>query len=395
MSTQQSQVLKGSYFALAVATIAFTTNFWAWGLLSPLAPRLRDLLDLRIQVSVMVATPILLGSIARIPLGALTDRYGGRSVFAVLSLVVVAPLVFLAFFQTFPSLLLGGLVLGLSGASFAVGVPFVSAWFPPERRGFALGVYGIGNMGTAIAGFTAPRLAAEVSPAAPFLVVAAVVLATAAVVVVAGRDAPGRSATTAPLWHRLRAALSLRITLDLSVLYALTFGGFVAFGAYLPTYLREVYGLETPDAGARAAGFILVPTAARPIGGWLSDRIGGPRVLGVAFAVVAVGAAVVALRPPLEIATIPFLSIAAALGFGNGAVFALVGTGVPGDRVGSVTGFVGAAGGLGGFVPPLLMGAVYETTGEYLIGLLLLSLVAVAALVYSLRRFGFGAVKAT
>ncbi len=197
MSTPQSPVLKGSYIALAVATIAFTTNFWAWGLLSPLAPRLQDLLSLSpIQVSVMVATPILLGSIARIPLGALTDRYGGRSVFAVLSLVVVAPLVFLAFFQTFPSLLIGGLFVGLSGASFAVGVPFVNAWFPPERRGFALGVYGIGNMGTAIAGFTAPRLADEVSPAAPFLVVAAVVLATAAVVVVAGRDAPGRSATT-------------------------------------------------------------------------------------------------------------------------------------------------------------------------------------------------------
>lgn len=383
------------YTALAVAAISFTTNFWAWGLLSPLAPQFTDLLALSpLQVSIMVATPVLLGSIARIPLGALTDRYGGRLVFTALSFFIVVPLLFLAFLQTYPALLVGGLLLGLSGASFAVGIPFVNDWFPPERRGFALGVYGVGNVGTAIAGVTAPSMFEEVGSASPFVLVAVVMALTGILTATVARDAPGRSEVSASLGQRLKAALGLRITLDLSALYALTFGGFVAFGVYLPTYLRELYGLEAADAGARAAGFILLATFARPVGGWLSDRFGAPRVLLGSFGIVAVGASVVAFAPPLVVATVPFLAMAAALGLGNGAVFALVGRSVPSERVGAVTGFVGASGGLGGFVPPLVMGAVYQATGEYFIGLVALAVVAAAALVYSYRRFGSGRIDA-
>jgi MFS transporter, NNP family, nitrate/nitrite transporter len=164
----------------------------------------------------------------------------------------------------------------------------------------------------------------------------------------------------------------------------------VAFGVYLPTYLRTTYDLTPADAGARAAGFIVLATIARPVGGWLSDRIGAPKVLAVSLGIVAVGAVIVSFTLPLIVVTAPFLVIAMCLGLGNGAVFALVGRGVPGDRVGAVTGFVGAAGGLGGFVPPLVMGAVYALTGSYLIGLMLLAVVSATALVHSLRRFGFG-----
>jgi NNP family nitrate/nitrite transporter-like MFS transporter len=381
---------QGAYRALAVAALAFATNFWAWGLISPLAPAFTDLLTLDpLRVSVMVATPVLLGAIARVPLGAMTDRFGGRTMFIALSLIVTIPLVALAFFQTFPALLLGGLVLGLAGASFAIGVPFVNAWFPPARRGFALGVYGAGNIGTALAGFTAPTLFDQVGTASPFLLAAGMMLATALVVALFARDAPTTGGAKATMVEGMRAALGLRITFDLAAMYALTFGGFVAFGVYLPTYLRSTYDLTPADAGARAAGFIVLATLARPVGGWLSDRIGSPKVLGVSLAIVAAGAAVVAFAPPLFIATAPFLAIAASLGLGNGAVFALVGRGVPAERVGAVTGFVGAAGGLGGFVPPLVMGSVYASTGSYLIGLLLLAAVSAAALWHSLRRFGF------
>jgi MFS transporter, NNP family, nitrate/nitrite transporter len=391
MSTPPVPVPAGAFRALGVATLAFATNFWAWGLISPLAPAFSELLTLGpVQVSVMVATPVLLGSLARIPLGALTDRFGGRAMFVALSLVVAVPLVCLAFWQTFPALLLGGLVLGLAGASFAVGIPFVNAWFPPERRGLALGVYGAGNIGTAIAAFSAPPLFERVGSSAPFLLVAAVMVATALVVALAARDAPLGGGGSLTMWQRMRAALELRITFDLSALYALTFGGFVAFGVYLPTYLRTVYGLEPSDAGARAAGFIVVATVARPIGGWLSDRVGAPRVLAVALGVVAFGAAFVSFAFPLAVVTVPFLLIATSLGLGNGAVFAIVGRGVPSDRVGAVTGFVGAAGGLGGFVPPLVMGGVYALTDSYLIGLILLAAVSVAALLHSLKRFGRG-----
>jgi MFS transporter, NNP family, nitrate/nitrite transporter len=391
MSIVPPQTPEGAFRALGVATLAFATNFWAWGLISPLAPAFTELLTLDpLQVSVVVATPVLLGSLARIPLGALTDRFGGRAMFIALSLTVTLPLLLLAVWQTFPALLLGGLILGLAGASFAIGIPFVNAWFPPERRGFALGVYGAGNIGTAIAGFTAPTLFEEVSSSAPFLLVAGVMLATALGVALFARDAPGRSGGSASMLQRMRAALGLRITFDLAALYALTFGGFVAFGVYLPTYLRTVYELSPADAGARAAGFIVLATLARPVGGWLSDRIGAPKVLAVSLGVVALGAAFVAFTLPLVVVTLPFLAIAASLGLGNGAVFAMVGRGVPGDRVGAVTGFVGAAGGLGGFVPPLLMGGVYSLAGDYLIGLMLLAVVSAAALLHSLRRFGFG-----
>lgn len=379
---------RGATTALAVATLAFTTNFWAWGLLSPLAPDYREVLGLSaLQTSILVAVPVILGSIVRIPIGALTDRFGGRTMFTALSLFVIAPLLFLSAFETYPTLLAGGFLLGVSGASFAIGIPFVNHWFPPERRGFALGIYGVGNVGTAIAGFTSPRIAEAASRSVPFLVVAGVMLATALVTWTLGRDAPGVDRSTVPMARRLKLALETRVTFDLSALYALTFGGFVAFGVYLPTYLKDVYGLETADAAGRAAGFILLATLARPVGGWLADRFGGGRVLLVVYGVVAIAAVAQSPAPGLGVATVTFLSMAAFLGVGNGAVFALVGRMAPPDRVGAVTGFVGAAGGLGGFFPPLVMGVVYGATDSYAIGLLLLAAVAVAALVHTLRTF--------
>jgi NNP family nitrate/nitrite transporter-like MFS transporter len=190
---------------------------------------------------------------------------------------------------------------------------------------------------------------------------------------------------------RFLAASRLPIARDLAVLYAITFGGFVAFGVYLPTFLKTVYGLGTTDAASRAAGFVVLATLARPVGGWLSDRVSGIKVLQWALGVVAAGAVVTAFQPHIVLATIAFLAMAAALGLGNGAVFALVGTGVPAASVGSVTGLVGAAGGLGGFLPPIVMGLVYQATGDYAIGLMLLSDVALAGLVFTAWRLGSAA----
>jgi NNP family nitrate/nitrite transporter-like MFS transporter len=197
------------------------------------------------------------------------------------------------------------------------------------------------------------------------------------------------------LLTRFRAAARLPIARDLALLYAIAFGGFVAFGVYLPTFLKTVYGLETTDAASRAAGFVLLATLARPVGGWLSDRVSGVKVLEGALAVVAVGAVVTAFQPHIVLATVAFLSMAAALGLGNGAVFALVGKAVPAAQVGSVTGVVGAAGGLGGFLPPIVMGLVFQATGDYAIGLMLLSDVALAGLVYTAWRLGTAVAQAT
>src|SRR5918994_980008 len=336
----------GRGMALALATVGFAVNFWAWSLLSPLAPRYQELLGLSpLAVSVMVAVPVIVGSLGRIPLGALTDRYGGRIVFAVLSFVVIVPVLFLAVATSYPALLLGGLLLGLGGASFAVGVPFVSGWFPPERRGFALGVYGMGNIGTAISGFVSPRVASSLGRPWAFLIVAVGLAAVGLAFLILGRDAPNRPRATEPFMTRFIAA-------------------------------------------ARAAGFVVLATLARPVGGWLADRITGVPVVKWALAVVAVGAVVTAFQPHIVLATVAFLTMAAALGLGNGAVFALVGTRVPAASVGSVTGLVGAAGGLGGFLPPIVMGLVYQATGDYAIGLMLLSDVALAGLVFTAWRMG-------
>ena len=378
---------RGALRALVLATLALAVNFWAWNLLGPLAPTYRELLGLSpFQVSLLVSIPALVGACARIPIGALTDRYGGRLMFTVVSALTIVPVLFLAVTDAYPSLLVGGFFLGLGGASFAVGIPFVNAWVPPERRGLALGIYGAGNVGTAISGFLSPSIAENVSLSAAYFMVAAALAVTAVAFALLARDAPDRLSTSESISKRFVAAVKLPIARDLALMYAITFGGFVAFGAYLPTFLTEAYDRSVQDAAFRAAGFIVLATATRPIGGALSDRFGGARVLLVSLVVIGVGAIVTAFEAALPAATVGFLTIAAALGIGNGAVFALVGRKVPASQVGSVTGLVGAAGGLGGFLPPLVMGLVFQGTGSYAIGLMLLSNVAFAGAIYTAWR---------
>jgi MFS transporter, NNP family, nitrate/nitrite transporter len=377
----------GAGRALALATVALGVNFWAWNLLAPLAPTYSELLALTpLQVSILVAVPTLIGAFARIPIGALTDRYGGRVMFTAVSALTIVPVLFLSIAGSYPALLAGGLLLGLGGASFAIGIPFVNAWVPPERRGLALGIYGMGNGGTAMSGFVSPSLAGAFGLATPFLVVAVALAAVAAGFALLGRDAPGRIPATGSMLGRFADTLRLPVARDLAIIYAITFGGFVAFGVYLPTFLTGVYGLEVRDAALRAAGFIVLATVARPAGGALADRFGGAIVLLFALVAIGVGAIVTAFEPHIIPATAGFLTIAAAMGVGNGAVFALVGRRAPAAQVGSVTGLVGAAGGLGGFMPPIVMALVFQATGSYAIGLMLLSNVAFAGAIYTAWR---------
>ncbi|WSM87887.1 MFS transporter [Actinacidiphila glaucinigra] len=372
---------------LALATVGFALDFWAWALLSPLGPRFKDDLGLSsFQQSLLVAVPVVVGSLGRIPVGALTDRYGGRVMFPLVSAATVVPVLYvgLAGHSSLGALLVGGFFLGIAGTAFAVGVPFVNAWFPPERRGLAIGVFGAGMGGTAISALTTVKLVDAHGMADPFLITAGVLAVYAVVAALVLRDAPGRTVTTDPLARRLAATLKLGITWQASALYAVTFGGYVAFSVYLPTYLRTGYGLTQADAANRMAGFVLLAVAMRPVGGWLSDRIGPVRVLAGVLAVVVAGAFVQAFTPSLPpLGTIAFLAMAAALGAGSGAVFALVALLAPAGKLGSVTGVVGAAGGLGGFVPPLVMGSLYGAYGSYAIGLALLAVVAAAALAFT------------
>jgi NNP family nitrate/nitrite transporter-like MFS transporter len=372
---------------LAMATIGFAVNFWAWALLSPLGPGLKDSLHLSaFQQALVVAVPVVVGSLGRIPVGGLTDRFGGRVMFPLVSAATVIPVLYLGLggHSSLGALLAGGVFLGIGGTAFAVGVPFVNAWFPPARRGLAIGVFGVGMGGTAISALTTVKLVKAGSMATPFVVTAGVLAGYAVLAWLVLRDAPDRVRPTTSLGARLVAATRLRITWQAAALYAVAFGGYVAFSVYLPAYLKTAYGLTQTDAANRMAGFVLVAVVMRPIGGWLSDRYGPTRVMTAALAVVTVGAAVQAVTPSLvPLGTVAFLAMAGALGAGSGATFALVAQLAPAQSVGSVTGVVGAAGGLGGFVPPLVMGAIYGAYSSYALGLALLSLVAAAALVFT------------
>jgi NNP family nitrate/nitrite transporter-like MFS transporter len=376
---------------LALATIGFAVNFWAWALISPLGPMFRDSGALgelsESDVALLVAVPVLVGSIGRIVAGALTDRYGGRAMFPVVSAVTVVPVLFIAFFalDSYALLLVGGFFLGIAGTVFAVGVPFVNAWFPPERRGLAIGVFGAGMGGTAISALTTVKLFTHHGEKAPFLITAGVLVAYSVLAWVLLRDAPGRVVPSTSLMSRMSANARLPITWQAAILYAVAFGGYVAFSVYLPAYLKTAHGLTAADAANRMAGFVLVAVVMRPVGGWLSDRFGATRVLAASYGVVVVGAAISAGTPPLDgVGTVAFLAMAAALGAGSGATFALIAKVTDPSRVGGVTGLVGAAGGLGGFVPPLVMGFVYGRTESYAIGLWMLSITAALTLALTL-----------
>jgi NNP family nitrate/nitrite transporter-like MFS transporter len=383
-------VPRQAWINLAVATLGFAINFWAWALISPLGAFFTGRLHLSsVQTSLLVAVPVVVGSLGRIPVGALTDRFGGRVMFPVISFATILPLLFIGYlgYRSYGALLAGGFFLGLGGTAFAVGVPFVNAWFPPQRRGMAIGIFGAGMGGTAISALTTVKLVTAHGIKAPFLITAIVLAAYGVVAALALRDAPDRPQPTGSFAARLGAALRLPVTWQLAALYAVAFGGYVAFSVYLPTYLKTAYGLGQQDAANRMAGFVVLAVLARPLGGWLSDRIDPTRVLAGAFAVVAVCAVVQSSTPTLApTGTIAFLAMAAALGAGSGAVFALVARRAPAQMVGSVTGVVGAAGGLGGFIPPLVMGSVYSHYSDYAGGLIALAIVAAACVAFTALR---------
>lgn len=356
---------------LGLGTVSFAICFAAWGLISAFAPQFRDRFHLSAkETSLLVAVPVILGSLARIPIGMLADRFGGRLVFSLLLLGIAAPVALVPAASSYGSLLVVALLLGLAGSSFAVGVGFTSRWYPPERQGSALGVYGLGNIGQSAAVFLGPVLAAAVGRPNVFRGAAALLVAWGAVFAAFARNAP---VTVRPsgVQAMLRVLGRERLSWVLAVFYFLTFGGFVAFSIYLPVLLRDQFALGPADAGFRAAGFVVLATLSRPLGGWLSDRIGGARVLsGVFLGMVPFG--LLLAWPAILPFTVGALGCASLLGFGNGAVFKLVPQYFPAET-GTVTGLVGAVGGLGGFFPPLLLGLFRDRTGTVWPGFILLA----------------------
>jgi NNP family nitrate/nitrite transporter-like MFS transporter len=269
--------LRGQGANLALATWVFAINFWAWNLIGPLSATYTKAMSLTsTQTALLVATPILVGSVGRIPVGALTDRYGGRKMFTAISLITIVPVLLVTFagnIDSYALMLVFGFLLGIGGTTFAVGIPFVNAWYEKSRRGFATGVFGVGMGGTALSAFFTPRFVTWFGYIPAHLIIAAALALTAGLVMTRMKDSPAWQPNTDPVVPKLKAAGKLAITWQMAFLYAVTFGGFVAFSTYLPTYLKTVYDFSITDAGARTAGFAIAAVIARPIGGILSDRL--------------------------------------------------------------------------------------------------------------------------
>ncbi len=368
---------RGNGLQLAMATGAFAVCFAVFGSVSAMMPILKRAMGLTpVQLSVALAVPVLLGSLGRIPLGMLADRYGGRRVLLAVMAASVAAVTVMARVNTYGELVAAGFCVGIALASFSAGVGFASGWYPPEKQGVALGVYGAGNIGQSLAAFGAPVVARELGRAWGFWTFGVLCFLWLCVFAVVARDPPRASAPKS--FAETLRPLADRRSWVLSLYYFLTFGGFVAMAVYLPTFLTDTFHLTPQDAGLRTAGFVALATLMRPIGGALSDRVGGRKVLRVVFPVVAAMACLLCL-PSMPTFTAGALGMAAAIGLGNGAVFKLVPEYFP-RSVGGVTGLVGAAGGLGGFFPPLVLGVVRQATGSFTAGFILLGVFALVCL---------------
>jgi len=353
---------------LISALLYFDVSFMAWVLLGPLAPFLRDELGLSAsEQGLLTAIPLLGGSLFRPVMGILCDRIGGRLTGMFGMVLTLVPLSFgWQFATTATHFYVVGFFLGVAGASFAVALPLASRWYPAEYQGLAMGIAGAGNSGTLLATLFVPRLAERFGWAATFGFAMAPVAVVFVIFALLARESP-----------KPRAAASLRAyatvlreadTLSVSFLYCLTFGGFVGLASFLTTFFHEQYALSRVAAGDVTTIVVVAGSLLRPVGGWLADRVGGFRLLVCLLASFAVCLASVAMQPSLRIAVATLFAGMGLLGMGNGAVFQIVPQRFP-DRIGIVTGIVGAAGGLGGFFLPTVLGAAKDLTGSYAAGL--------------------------
>jgi len=373
----------GNALQLILGIGSFMTCFAAVGTLAATLPILTERLQLsERQVGLAVAMPVFLGSLCRIPFGLLADRFGARRVLMGVLAFAILPTSAMAVVHSYAQLLVVSAFLGVALAVFSVGVTLVSSWYPQERQGTALGILGFGNVGHSLAFFGAPLLATAVSLPAAYLSYSGLLVVWLVLVAMLAEDAPRVERRARSIAYHLKP-LGTRACWSLSLFYFLTFGGFLAMAGYMPKFLTLTFHLSKGDAGFRSAGFVVFATVMRPVGGWLADRVGARRILLFVFPAVAVLAICLAC-PSMIMFTVGALGIATAIGLGNGAVFKLVPHYFP-NSVGAATGLVGAAGALGGFFPPIVLGLIRGATGTFTPGFVLLSLFALGCLAVCVR----------
>src|SRR5688572_18504821 len=355
----------GSPATLFSAFFYFDISFMIWVMLGPLGNYIAEEFGLTAsQKGLMTAMPILTGSLLRLVLGPLADRIGGRKTALIGLSLTFIPLLMGSFMaQSYEMILVIGLFLGVAGASFAVALPMASRWYPPEQQGLVLGLAGAGNSGTVLASLFAPQLAQLLGSWRLVFLVTMLPLAVAwLVVALLAKDAPGK-VTLKTLGEYMGVARQAD-TLWLSLMYSVTFGGFVGLATFLPIFFHDQYGLDKVSAGSFAALCVFAGSFIRPVGGYLADRFGGIRILIGLFMLIAALALGIGMLLPFALETVLLFLLMTSLGSGNGSVFQIVPQRFP-KEIGVVTGIVGAVGGLGGFLLPNLLGGLKDATGSY------------------------------
>lgn len=366
---------------LLSAFLYFDLSFMVWYLLGPMQVQLAAALQLDTQQrAMMVAVPILCGAVLRLFLGMLADRIGAKRAGMLAQVLVIVSLLtaWTLGVNSFSQVLLLGMMLGVAGASFAVALPLASRWYPPEHQGTAMGIAGAGNSGTVFAALFAPMLAMAFGYQAVFGLACIPLVLTLLVFTACAKDAP-----TAVSRKRLsdygRVLLGNRDSWWFMFFYAITFGGFAGFASALPGYFHDQFGFDPKIAGWATAACVLAGSVMRPIGGVIADRIGGTRTLLAVYLAVAVLVATAGMGWGGSVATVSlFVLTLLCLGAGNGAVFQLVPQRF-GTDIGLMTGLIGMAGGIGGFLLAAGMGVVKQHTGSYSLGLWLFAGVALLA----------------
>lgn len=371
--------MKKGVYQLTLQTFSLIVGFMAWSIISPLMPFITQ--DIKIsasQISIILAIPVILGSVLRVPFGYLTNIIGAKWVFFSSFIVLLFPIFFLGQAQSTTMLIICGFFLGVGGAIFSVGVTALPKYFTKDKVGLANGIYGMGNIGTAISSFCAPVLAGLIGWQNTVRSYLIIISLFAVLMFLLGDNKEPK--VKVPLMKQVKVLAKNYKLYYLSFWYFITFGAFVAFGLFLPNYLVHHFTIDKVDAGIRSGIFIALATFLRPLGGVLGDKFNAVKVLIIDFIIMIIGGLILSLFDGIICFTIGCLTISICAGIGNGLVFKLVPSYFS-KEAGSANGIVSMMGGLGGFFPPLVITFVTGLTGSSHLAFGLLVVFALIALI--------------
>jgi NNP family nitrate/nitrite transporter-like MFS transporter len=364
---------------LMLQTSSLITGFMVWVIISSLIPFIKQDIPLTdSQTALVTAIPVLLGSFLRIPIGFLTNRIGARLIHIISLFLLLIPVFLISRANSMTDLIIGGFLIGIGGAIFSVGVTSLPKYYPKENHGFVNGIYGLGNAGTAITTFSAPVIARSIGWVHTVQLYLVLLVVFILLNIILGDRKEQKMQVS--LSQQIKEVYKNSTLWFLCLFYFITFGAFVAFTVYLPNFLVTHFALDKVDAGIRTAGFIVLATLMRPIGGWLADKFNPFKILMFVFIGLAFSGVLLSFSPTFKIYSIGVLTIAFCAGIGNGTIFKLVPLYFS-KQSGIVNGIVSAMGGLGGFFPPLVLTFVYKVTGQYSIGFMAISEFALVSFV--------------